>query len=74
MYKGESKKTFFNHVQDIQKALNADGIRYDSVFVYMDEKFDNRDGKKEGYAPIYYERRYSLHFQANAKITIDDIQ
>ncbi|MCH7320326.1 DUF3139 domain-containing protein [Solibacillus sp. MA9] len=74
LYKGESKETFFNHVQDIQKALNADGIRYDSVFVYMDEKFDNRDGKKEGYAPIYYERRYSLHFQANAKITLDDIQ
>ncbi len=40
----------------------------------MDEKFDNRDGKKEGDAPIYYERRYSLHFQSNAKITLDDIQ
>ena len=74
LYNGESKETFLNYAQAIQKALNADGIRYDSVFVYMDEKFDNRDGKKEGYAEIYYQRKYSLQFQANSKITLQDFQ
>ena len=74
LYKGESKEEFLNIVQEIQAVLDEDKIRYDTVFVYMDEKVDNRDGKKEGYAPIYYQRKYSLQFQENSPITLDNIE
>lgn len=74
LYKGESKEEFLNVVQEIQAVLDEDNIRYDTVFVYMDEKMDNRDGKKEGYAPIYYQRKYSLQFQENSPITLDNIE
>lgn len=74
LYKGESKEAFLKTVKEIQAALDADELRYDSVFIYMDEKVDNRDGKKKGYADIYYQRKYSLQFQANSEITVNDIQ
>lgn len=73
LYKGETKEEFLEIVQEVQAVLDADKIKYDTVFIYMDEKIDNRDGKKEGYASIYYERKYNVEFQANVPITIDDI-
>lgn len=73
LYNGETKEEFLNTVQEIQAVLDADAIKYDTVFIYMDEKIDNRDGKKEGYASIYYERKYNVEFQENTPITIDDI-
>ena len=73
LYKGETKEEFIKIVQEIQSVLDADDIKYDTVFIYMDEKIDNRDGKKEGYASIYYERKYNVEFQANVPVTIDDI-
>ncbi|MGN7477067.1 hypothetical protein ACTHOQ_04355 [Solibacillus silvestris] len=74
LYKGETEEEFLNTVQEIQAALDRDEIRYDTVSVYMDEKMDNRDGKKEGYASIYYQRKYSLQFQGNSPITLDNIE
>lgn len=74
LYKGETKEQFIEQIQAIQTALNADGIRYDSVFAYMDQKFDNRDGHKEGYAPIYYETKYRIQFEKDSSITTAAIQ
>lgn len=74
LYKNETKEEFLKIVQEIQTVLDADKIKYDTVFIYMDEKFDNRDGKKEGYASTYYVRKYYAEFQANVPITINDIQ
>lgn len=74
LYKGETQEEFLNTVKEIQAALDGGEIRYDTVFLYMDEKVDNRDGKKEGYASIYYQRKYSLQFQPNSPITLDHIE
>ncbi len=73
LYKGESKEEFLQTAKEIQTRLNTDGINYDHVFLSMDAKFDNRDGKKEGYAPIYYERKYSVQFTPNKEVTLEDI-
>lgn len=74
LYKGETKEEFLKIVQEIQAVLDADEIKYDTVFIYMDESIDNRDGKKEGYAPIYYQRKYNVQFKANSPISLDDIK
>ncbi|AWE06104.1 hypothetical protein DCE79_01255 [Lysinibacillus sp. 2017] len=60
-------------MKEIQIRLNADKLIYDNTFITRDAQFDNRDGKKEGYAPIYYERKYTVQFTPNKEVTLEDI-
>lgn len=60
-------------VKAIQEQTDSDSLLYDYAYVSMSERIDNTDGKKEGYAAIYYECRYSITFKPGQKITIENL-
>ncbi|ATP38800.1 hypothetical protein CSE16_01535 [Solibacillus sp. R5-41] len=72
-YDGETEEQFLQAVKDIQKKIDAGTLFYRSAYVAMYEKVDNRDGRKKGYAPIYYEEKYSIRFEPQQNLTIDAI-
>lgn len=58
----QTKEQFTETVKVIQQTLAEKNMSYTNVHVAMTRKFDNTDGKKEGYAPFYYETIYSTDF------------
>lgn len=72
-YDGETEDQFLQAVKNLQKKLDADTLIYRSAHVAVSEKVDNRDGRKKGYAPIYYERKYSIRFEPQQNLTKADI-
>ncbi|MEG0386257.1 MAG: hypothetical protein RR642_16065, partial [Solibacillus sp.] len=72
-YDGETEEQFLQAVKDLQKKLDADTLIYRSAYVAVSEKIDNRDSRKKGYAPIYYEGKYSIRFEPQQNLTTADI-
>lgn len=58
----QTKEQFTETVKVIQQTLAEKDVSYTNVHVAMTRKFDNTDGKKEGYAPFYYETIYMTSF------------
>ena len=72
-YNGETKEQFLQLTKEIQQRLNKESLNYSNVTIVMNEKFNNSDGKKVGYAPIYYETKYYVTFGRKTEITIKTI-
>lgn len=58
----QSAEEFLQQAEEIRGILKEQDVTYNEARVSVTREFDNTDGSKEGYAPIYYETLYSTIF------------
>lgn len=70
----ETAEQFLEKARDIQAKLDADGVHYRETRVMSFKQYDNRDGAKEGYAPIYTEGKYQVVMTPGKVPTLVDVR
>jgi len=63
----QTEDEFLQQAEQIRQLLNEQDVTYKEAHVSITREYDNTDGSKEGYAPIYYEGLYSTMFTPQTK-------
>lgn len=58
----QTEAEFLQQAEQIRQFLNEHNVTYSEARVAVTREYDNTDGAKEGYAPIYYEGLYYTYF------------
>ena len=63
----QTEEAFLQQAEQIRQLLNEQHVTYKEAHIAITREYDNTDGAKEGYAPIYYEGIYSTMFTPETK-------
>lgn len=66
----QTEAAFLQQAEQIRQLLNEQGVTYKQANVSITREYDNTDGAKEGYAPIYYEGLYFTRFTPETKVLV----
>ncbi|MER2107146.1 MAG: hypothetical protein ABS949_09420 [Solibacillus sp.] len=68
----QTEEAFLQQAEQIRQLLNEQGVTYKEARVSIMREYDNTDGAREGYAPIYYEGIYLTMFTPETEVLVVD--